>query len=291
MPTAPTPIPNIPTPVPSTDDPGNFDDRADDTLVAMPPAIDGMNDAAENVYGNAVEVFDKAAEIAATALVAADAAGLAGRSNSPLVVGAGTKPVTLLAPKPNLVVLNKRVVILNISDPSIRMFCTISSVTNSSAFSVTVVSSGVFGSGSFSAWTVLDAAFFGAAATAAEIRLGVTDAAAMAPKPFWEAQDGVAAAYAASMQLDLSGGMNFTTTVTGAPSIGQPLNMKVGQEITWTWEVGAGAGQPSFNSTYWKRPSGTPTFSTTLGQKNVIVGKVMPGSPPYILWDLKRNPV
>jgi hypothetical protein len=288
---APSPIPPIPTPVPSTSDPGNFDTRADATLGALPGVVGAQNTENEKVYQNALEVFEKAQEIAAAAAVAVDAAGAVGRSNSPIVVGAGTKNVTLVAAKPNLAVLNKRVALVQISDPSIKMFGTISTVTSSSQFAVNVVSSGVFGTGSYSAWMVIDAAFFASAATELEIRAGVTGAAAMAPKEFWGAQEAVAVAYASSMQLDLATGLNFTTTITGAPTIGQPLNMKVGQEITWTWEAGSGAGQPSFNSTYWKRPSGTPTFSTTLGQKNVIVGKVMPGSPPYILWDLKRNPV
>jgi hypothetical protein len=253
LPTPPVLIPAIPTPVPSTDDPGNFDDRADATLGALPDAVDGMNAANENVYANALEVFDKASEITAAAMVATDAAGAVGRSNASQVVGPGVKTVPLLAAKPNLVVLNKRVVMVQMSDPSIKMFGTISSVANSSQFGLTVLSGGVFGSGSYSGWMVIDAAFFASAATEIEIRAGVTDAAAMAPKPFWGAQQAVAVPYASSMQLDLATGMNFTTTITGAPTIGQPLNMKVGQEITWTWEAGAGAGQPSFNSTYWKR--------------------------------------
>lgn len=282
-----TPFP----PPPSSGDPANFDARADAFLGQFPTFVTEANALAADVNARADQVAISAAEISAAAMVATDAAGAVGRSNSPIVVGAGTKNVTLVAAKPNLAVLNKRVALVQISDPSIKMFGTISTVTSSSQFAVNVVSSGVFGTGSYSAWMVIDAAFFASAATELEIRAGVTGAAAMAPKEFWGAQEAVAVAYAASMQLDLATGLNFTTTITGAPTIGQPLNMKVGQEITWTWEAGSGAGQPSFNSTYWKRPSGTPTFSTTLGQKNVIVGKVMPGSPPYILWDLKRNPV
>lgn len=290
MPTAPTPIPNIPTPVPSTDDPGNFDDRADDTLVALPPAIDGMNDAAQNVYDNALEVFDKATDVIAAAMVASDAAGLVGRSNSTIVVGAGTKNVTLLAAKPNLVVLNKRVVLVQNSDPSIKMFGTISSVTSPTVFAVTVVSSDAYGSGSYSSWQVIDAAFFGAAATPAEILAGLTDLAAMSPFGFWGAQKAVPLPYASTITLDLAAGGNFVVNpVTGAPAIANPINMKEGQEITLTLVNGAGAGQPTMGSA-WRRPNGVQQFSPTNGQKNVLVGKVMPPGD-WVLYELKRNPI
>lgn len=289
MPTAPTPIPNIPTPVPSTDDPGNFDDRADDTLVALPPAIDGMNDAATNVYNNALQVFDKATEVVAAAMVATDAAGLVGRSNSSLVIGAGAKNVTLVTAKPSLVVLNRRVVLVQFSDPSIKMFGTISSVTSSSVFTVNVVSSDCFGSGTYSSWSVIDAAFFGAAATAADILAGSTDVAAMSPLGFWGAQAAVSLPYSSTITLDLAAGTNFVINpVTGAPAIANPINMKVGQEISLTLVNGAGAGQPTMGSA-WRRPNGVQQFSTTNGQTNVIVGKVMPGD--WILYELKRNPI
>lgn len=276
MPTAPTPIPNIPTPVPSADDPGNFDDRADDTLVAMPPAIDGMNDAADNVYANAVEVFDKAAEIAAAALVATDAAGLVGRSNSPLVVGAGTKSVTLLAAKPNLAVLNKRVVIVQISDPSIRMFGTISSVTSSTAFAVTVVSSGAFGSGNYSSWQIIDAAFFGSAATKEDLWAGTSDAAAPTPKTIRDAKVWVPLIDGATVTPNGLVGRNFTWTIGGNRALAAITNCSPNDtfllEIT---QDGTGSRILAWASGVYFRAGGLPVLSTAAGGKDYLQLRVI----------------
>lgn len=276
MPTAPTPIPNIPTPVPSTDDPGNFDDRADDTLVAMPPAIDGMNDAADNVYANAVEVFDKAAEIAAAALVATDAAGLVGRSSSPLVVGAGVKTVGLLEAKPKLAVVNKRVVIVQISDPTIRMFGTISSVTSSSAFAVTVVSSGAFGSGSFSSWQIIDAAFFGAAATKEDLWAGTSDAAAPTPKTIRDAKVWVPLIDGATVTPNGLVGRNFTWTIGGNRALAAITNCSPNDtfllEIT---QDGTGSRILAWASGVYFRAGGLPVLSTAAAGKDYLQLRVI----------------
>ena len=276
MPTAPTPIPNIPTPVPSTDDPGNFDDRADATLVAMPPAIDGMNDTADNVFANAMEVFEKASEIAAAALVATDAAGLVGRSNSPLVVGAGTKNIGLLAAKPNLAVLNKRVVIVQLSDPTIRMFGTISSVTSSSAFAVTVVSSGSFGSGSFSSWQIIDAAFFGAAATKEDLWAGTTDAAAPTPKSIRDAKVWVPLVDGATVAPSGLAGRNFTWTIGGNRALGAITNCSPNDtfllEIT---QDGTGSRILAWAAGVYYRAGGLPVLSTAAGGKDYLQLRVI----------------
>lgn len=280
----------LPTPVPSSGDPANFDARADAFLGALPTFANEANALAVEVNGKATELTAATAEIVAAAMSVADAAGLVGRSNSNLVVGPGTKNMDLLAAKPSLAVLNKRVVLVQISDPSIKMFGTISAVTSSSKFAVTVVSSGVFGSGSYGSWQVIDAAFFSPAATPADILAGETDAASMTPLGFWGAQGGLVLPYAPTITLDLKIGVNWIINpVTGAPAIANPVRMKVGQEITLTLVNGAGAGQPTMGSA-WRRPNGVQQFSAVSGQTNVIVGKVMPPGD-WILYELKRNPI
>lgn len=276
MPVAPTTIPPIPTPVPSTDDPGNFDARADATLGALPPAVDGMNAAALNVFDNASEVFAKAVEIAAAALVATDAAGLVGRSNSPLVVGAGTKTVGLLEAKPNLAVLNKRVAIVQISDPSIKMFGTISGVTNSSTFAVTVVSSGAFGSGSYSSWQIIDAAFFGAAATAADLWAAQTDAAAPTPKSIREAKVWVPLVDGPTVTPDGLSGRNFTWAIAGNRLLAAITNcapndtyfLEITQDATGNRDIAWAAG-------VYYRAGGLPALSDTPGGKDYLQLRVI----------------
>lgn len=270
MPVAPTPIPDVPTPVPSTSDPGNFDTRADATLGALPGVVDGMNDAADTTYQNALQVFEKAEEISAAALVAADAAGLVGRSNSPIVVGAGTKNVTLLAAKPNLVVLNKRVVLVNISDPSIKMFGTINPTPTPTptSFALNVVSSGSFGSGSYSSWQVIDAAFYGTAATKEELWIATSDAVAISPVSLAQAmasQPFAEPGSAGTFTFDGNAGWSFHTTVTGVgKTVGQPTNFKPGQSGRIRFVVGSGAGALAFH-TAWKFSFGPPTTSAVNG--------------------------
>lgn len=297
MPTAPTPIPNIPTPVPSTDDPGNFDDRADDTLVAMPPAIDGMNDAAENVYANAVEVFDKASEISAAAMVAADAAGLVGRSNSTLIVGAGNKDVALTGSKPNLLVVNKRVVLINPSDPSIKMFGSVlgSPAPTPTTARISVVTSGVFGSGSYSSWTVMDAAFFGAAATKEELWAGTTDAAAASPKTIRDAKVWVPLADGATVTPDGLVGRNFLWTLGGNRALGAITNCSPNDTfLIEATQDGSGNRILAWASGVYVRAGGLPILSTAAGAKDYLQLRVITvdgsGTATRVLAQFVRGP-
>jgi hypothetical protein len=125
-------------------------------------------------------------------------------------------------------------------------------------------------------------------ATAATDVNGGTDATkAMTSAAFWGAQQEVAVPYSGSMTLDLAAGSNFYTTITGAPAIGTPTNMKVGQSITWELTNGVGAGVPSFTSAWKRKNASAASFSTVVGQKNIIKGKVMRGG--YIEYDVSKN--
>lgn len=276
MPTAPLPIPNITTPVPLSTDPDNFDARADLAWQELPEAIDAQNVENAKSYANAVEVFEKAEEISAAALVAADAAGLVGRSNSPIVVGAGTKNVTLLAAKPNLVVFNKRVVLVNISDPSIKMFGTITGVTSSTVFALNVVSSGAFGSGSFSSWQVIDAAFYGAAATKEELWAGETDAAGVSPKTLRDGKVWVPLTDGATVTPDGKNGRNFLWTIGGNRTLGAITRCSVND--TFFLEVtqdGTGNRILAWASGVYYRAGGLPKLSTAAGGKDYLQLRVI----------------
>ncbi len=276
MPTAPTPIPEITTPVPLSTDPDNFEARADQAWIELPESIDGMNAAGLVTFNNATEVFNRASEIEAAALVATDAAGLVGRSSSPLVVGAGVKTVGLLEAKPKLAVLNKRVVIVQISDPTIRMFGTISSVTSSSAFAVTVVSSGAFGAGLFSAWQIIDAAFFGAAATKEDLWAGASDAAAPTPKTIRDAKVWVPLIDGATVTPNGLVGRNFTWTIGGNRALAAITNcspndtflLEITQDVT-------GSRILAWASGVYFRAGGLPVLSTTASGKDYLQLRVI----------------
>lgn len=295
MPVAPSPIPPIPTPVPSTSDPANFDARADATLGAMPGVVDAQNAENQKVYANAVEVFDKATEIAAAAMVATDAAGLVGRSNANLVVGPGVKNVPLLSPKPNLLVLNKRVVLVQMSDPSIKMFGTISSVTSSSQCSVTVLSSGAFGSGTYGAWQLIDAAFFGSAATKEELWAGTSDASATSPKTFRDAKIWVPLTDAATVTPDGRNGRNFTWTIAGNRLLGAITNtapndtflLEITQDATGGRDIAWATG-------VYYRAGGLPALSDAPNAKDYLQLRVINvdanGTATRVLAQFVRGP-
>ena len=294
MPTPPSPIPLIPTPVPSTGDPGNFDARADATLGALPGAVDGMNAANQNAYSNALEVFEKASEIAVAASVAVDGAGAVGRSNSPLVVGAGTKNVTLTSAKPNLVVLNKRVVLVQISDPSIRMFGTISAVTSTTVFAVTVVSSGAYGSGSYSAWMVIDAAFYAPAATPADILAATSDSVSVSPKGMKGALVPFALTDGATVTPDGLNGLDFTWTIGGNRLLGAIINTYPGARGRIAIaQDGTGSRVLAVASAY-RREGGLAVLTTAASAKDFLLYDVVSvdgsGTATEIIYDLIRAP-
>lgn len=77
MPTVPNEIDPLPTPPPSSDDPTNFDTRADALMAALPDMATQVNQAAQATYNNAVEVAASTVAAAASATAAAAASGAA----------------------------------------------------------------------------------------------------------------------------------------------------------------------------------------------------------------------
>lgn len=77
MPTIPDGIDPLPTPVPSSEDPSNFDPRADAFLAALPAMATQMSAAADATYQNALDAEAAAEEAAAAAQVAGGAVGVA----------------------------------------------------------------------------------------------------------------------------------------------------------------------------------------------------------------------
>lgn len=227
-------ITTIPSDPPSTDDPSNFDARADAFLGDFPDFGEELNDMAGAMNTVAEEVETAANDISAAALVAADAAGYVGKMTGSLSVGAGTKAITLTSAKPNLATANKQVVIVLDSDPSIKMFGVIASspTPTSTTFSVTVTSGGVFGSGSYSGWKIIDAAFFGTASTKEELWAGTSDASSPSPKTFTDAAAPQTVAYASTLALNMAEGRYRRCLLVSASfTLGIPTNAKAGHTL------------------------------------------------------------
>lgn len=263
----------LPTPVPSSEDPANFDARADAFLEALPGFVTeanalaaDLNDLAEAVDAAADAVAEDAATVEAAAMAAAEAAGLVATSTSTLSVGAGTKTIHFAAAKPLLAVVNKQIVIVQTSDASIKMFATVATAPDSDDITATVVSGGVFGSGSYSSWQIIDAAFFGSAATAAELWAQVTDAAAISPKTVKDAKVWVPLTDGATVTPNGLNGRNFTWTVGGDRTLGAITNCAPG-DIFHIWGTQGGGWDLAWASGVYKRQGGLPTLPQTASQK------------------------
>lgn len=285
----------LPTPVPSTSDPANFDTRADAFLGALPTFATEANALAVQMNSDAEDVAEAVTDIQASALVAAEAAGLVAQSTSLLSVLAGSKTITFSSAKPLLAEVNKRVVILLKSDPTIRMFATVATVTDSSHITATVVSGGVFGSGTYSSWEIIDAAFFGAAATAADILAATSDVASITPK----AQKDALARFTltdGSPVTGLSGlnGLDFFWTLTANRTLPQLTNTYPGARGTITAKQDAtGSRILAVHSSY-KRRGGLGVLSTAAAAEDEIPYEVKTvdgsGNATRTIYDVIKAP-
>jgi hypothetical protein len=290
VPIEPTPIDPVPTPVPTQDDPSNFPARGDAMMEWFETGIPGVDQAAQDTYDNAMEVFAAATEIAAAALVASDAAGFVATSTSSLVVGAGTKTIHFNTAKPSLAVATYQVAIVLASDNSIKMIGNVATVTDSDDITVTVVSSGVSGSGTYSGpWLIIAGAFLGSGATAAEIRAGVTDQVSLSPGPMYSALAEVTVTSAAgSIALDMSTFINAYHDLTENTVLANPTNAKPGQSGRIRVRQHASSAKTCATGTNWYRQGGDLPVDTTLSGYTIYHYDVVASN--YILYTMKRNP-
>lgn len=137
-----TPITALPA-APSISDPTNFETEADALLGAMPTMVTQMN--------AAFVAFTADAEAAATLAVAA---GFSGTSTTSLVVGEGTKSLTVQTAR--AFVPGVQVIIANTAAPGTNyMFGSVTSYNSGTgALVVEVPVDGSRGSGTYTAWTV-----------------------------------------------------------------------------------------------------------------------------------------
>lgn len=205
------------------------------------------------------------------------------------------KNVTLQAAKPALAVLDKRLVIIQPSDPSIKMFGTITGVTSSTVFAVTVDAEGVFGTGSYDRWTIVDAAFFTSAATKDDLWAGETDAAAVSPKTIRDGKVWVALADGATVTPDGRNGRNFLWTIGGNRALGAITNCSPNDtfllEIT---QDGTGNRILAWAGGVYVRAGGLPVLSTAAGAKDYLQLRVITvngsGTATRVLAQFVRGP-
>lgn len=295
MPVAPTPIDALPE-TPSTSDPANFDTEGDAFLGALPTLRSQFNTEAGKVYTNAVEAADAAttasaasttAQAAQTLVVAAS--GYFATSASSLSVTAGTKTVVLVE-SGKAFAAGDAIAIVRKSDPETRMYGSIDTGgVSGQTLTVSVASDGLVGSGGpFTDWMVIHTAFLQAGASAAELRELASAYAAVTPKSMKDAMAEVALTDGTTITPDFNAGINFGVTLGGNRTLANPSNLKVGQSgFIRVTQDGTGSRTLAFGS-YWKRPGGAPTLTTTAGAKDIIVYEVI--SSTEILYGLAKNP-
>jgi hypothetical protein len=170
--TTPPTIDALPTP-PQTTDIANFDTRADAFLTALTPWQTDVEAVADNVYDNAAFAESQAtaaassastattqagiattqaSNAAASAVSAINAPGTSGTSTTSTTIGTGSKTLTTQTGK--AFVVGQSVTIARTSDPANQRMSGVITAYNSGTGSITVLVAVVFGSGTFTDWTI-----------------------------------------------------------------------------------------------------------------------------------------
>lgn len=125
-------------------------------------------------------------------------------------------------------------------------------------------------------------------ATAATVRTGTDDERFMTVKSAYDAFAPVALTDGATVNIDMSTGINFTLTKAINGNLANPTNMKVGQtgyiQIT---QDGTGSRTMSFD-TYWKREGGDPPLSTAAASVDYVFYQVI--SSTIIIYSFVKAP-
>jgi hypothetical protein len=113
-------------------------------------------------------------------------------------------------------------------------------------------------------------------ATAAQYRANTAGNLPLTPAAVWSAAALVTLTQAATIAVDLSEGINFTTTMNGNRTLGAPSNAKPGQSgVIEIRQDGTGGRTLAFASA-WVFPGGAdPTLSTAAGARDVLAYTVL----------------
>ncbi|UPT53197.1 fiber protein [Synechococcus phage Ssp-JY42] len=295
MTTVPTITP-LTTPVPTTDDPTNFQSRADVLVSELPTMVTQQNLAITAMNTVAGEVAASASAVAASEIAAEAAAAAAASTSSyfatsttSLSVGSGVKAFTL-AQTGKAFANGDDVTAFSRSNVGNRIRGPASSVNSGTgAITITVPADGFAGSGTVSDWIVVHSLFAALLeGLAADILLGTSRVAALTPDAIYDALAEVTLIDATTVAVDMSTFINAKVTLGGNRTLGNPTNAKPGQTgRIRVIQDGTGSRTLAFSSN-WKRQGGAPTLTTTAAAYDVIVYDVIASN--IILYDLIRNP-
>jgi hypothetical protein len=183
--------------------------------------------------------------------------------------------------------VNDDVVVFRRGDMLTRMR---GAVTGVSGLDVTVNVTETAGSGGpYTDWYIASAGFVTAPpAAGSQIRTGTVKTLALTPGAYYDAAAYVALTDAATIAVDMATFINANVTLGGNRTLGNPTNHKVGQSgVILVQQDGTGNRTLAFGS-YWKRPGGAPTLTTTAGAVDYIVFEVI--NSTNILYNIQKNP-
>lgn len=304
MPIEPPPnIDPVPTPVPSTNDPINFNARADAMLGWFPGGVAQIQQVAGTTYGNALAAY-AAALAAAADTVTVEAARLAvlnlltavGRSSSSIEVSAGTKTIHT-EETGRTIAVDDAYVLIRVSDPDVRLYGVIATSDGSDDFTMDVTSDGVSTAGAgetYSDWFLVPAWLYQTGATKAEVLELASALVSVTPLSMRQALEPYALTDGATVTPDNSLGLDFTWTIGGNRTLGAITNTYPGAEgsITITQD-GTGSRVLAVNSA-WKRQGGLGVLSTAAGAVDELEYKVKAvdgsGTATRIIYDILRAP-
>lgn len=107
-------------------------------------------------------------------------------------------------------------------------------------------------------------------ATTSEVWTGTSQAKVITPKAMFDAAVPQTLTDASTIAVDMNAGINFTVTLTGDHTLGNPTNVKVGQSgVIYVVEDGSG-GHSLTLAANWKPIGGAPAIDETAGAVNVF---------------------
>lgn len=125
-------------------------------------------------------------------------------------------------------------------------------------------------------------------ATAAQYRANTAGSTPLTPAAVWAAAALVTLPQAATILVDLSAGINFTTTMNGNRTLGAPSNAKPGQSgVIEILQDGTGGRTLAFASAWVFAGGVDPTLSTAAGARDVLAYTVL--SSGVILGNLLKG--
>lgn len=271
MTTVPTITP-LTTPVPTTDDPANFQSRADVLVSELPTMVTQQNlaIAAMNTLGS--EVSSDAATASAASTAAVNAATLIATVSTSLSLTTGAKSISW-AESGRTFANTRQCALVRASDPTQKMWGAISSVDNTAKTATLTIatSDNIAGSGGpYTDWILMDSWLERLAeATVAQVWTKAGHVA-LSPDVARDANAAQTLTMGATVTPNGDGGLRRTLACNGSFTLAAPTNCDPGDVFEIDITHSANNSVMSVNSAL-KRQNGLGVLSITSGYRDLLI--------------------